>query len=1051
MKLKSILILSLLLLANQFLYGGTTGKIAGRVIDLETGMPLPGVNVVIIGTTQGASTDIDGYYTILNVSPNTYSIKATMIGYSDRIVSSVIVKTDLTSKVDFSITTEILTSEEIVVIAETPIVIVDLAGSHQTISGKDLETLPVTSVSEAIGLQAGVANGFQVRGGAQSEVLFRVDGITLRDGRSNEPITDVPLSAVQEISVQKGGFTAEYNNVRSGIVNVVSKEGGIENYAGTITFKIKPASPKHFGISPYDPDSYWLRPYLDEDVAWTGTDNGAWNEYTQRQYPKWDGWNKLSEQTLNDDDKTNDLTPEAAKRLFEWQYRKQGDIKSPDYYLDGGFGGPVPFVSKSLGNLRFFASFKREQNQYLMQMSREALTNQSVMLRLTADLKPSMKLTVFGLYGELYGTSANTTGNTSLLTSTWGVANTINTSSFTVPWRIYSNEYYSPTSRFSNTLSAKLTHVLSPETFYEFQLLMVGRKYFTSPNRRRNLSKDYEIFDGYFVDEAPIGFFGESLSSVEGNLSLGGALSASRDRSQTTTYSARFDIENQFDRHNQFKAGFELSYEELEMEFGSVNEFLPEGNIWTSFFQKPLKATAYFQDKIEFEGWVSNVGLIAEYSNPNSQWYNVDIYDRGFYSQNYNSDDEDSYLNKDAEGVFTLSPRISVSHPITETSKLYFNYGHYRQLQTSENLYRIQRGNSNELVRIGDPSLPLAKTVAYEVGFDQAFLAEYLIRVSAYYKDITDQERYVRFISFDDKVNYQKLTNNSYEDIFGVELELTKMYGKWITGNINFEYRVGTSGYFGYDENYENPALQRVYLEQNPVQNKPRPQPRFKSYIDVHTPIDFGPKVFDQSVLGDWHFTFLSYWTGGEWFTWNPNNLAGIEFNTQWKANYNVDLKIAKIFPVTDKLDLKFFADLSNLFNFKHFSNLSFRDSFDRDYYMKSLHLPESIAGELGYNFVPGDDNPGDVRSVGVDFQPIEWIPNLESRQASEVSTAAIYYNASTQKYMEPVNGEWQEVPSSRMNKILDEKAYIDMPNQSFFTFLNPRNIFFGITINYKF
>ncbi len=262
MKFKSILVFSLLLLTNHLLFAGTTGKIAGRVIELETGLPLPGANVVIVGTTLGAATDADGYFTILNVPPDIYTIKATMIGYSDRIITEVNVKTDLTTKVDFSLTTEVLTSEEIVVVAVTPIVAVDLAGSHQTISARDIETLPVTSVGEAVGLQAGVSSGFEVRGGAQSEVVFKVDGITLRDGRNNSPITDIPLSAVQEISVQKGGFTAEYNNVRSGIVNVVSKEGGIDNYSGTITFKLKPPAPKHFGISPYDPDSYWLRPYL---------------------------------------------------------------------------------------------------------------------------------------------------------------------------------------------------------------------------------------------------------------------------------------------------------------------------------------------------------------------------------------------------------------------------------------------------------------------------------------------------------------------------------------------------------------------------------------------------------------------------------------------------------------------------------------------------------------------------------------------------------------------------------------------------------------------
>jgi outer membrane receptor protein involved in Fe transport len=52
-----------------------------------------------------------------------------------------------------------------------------------------------------------------------------VDGIVLRDQRDNSPITSVPLSSMQEISVQTGGFSAEYNNVRSGVVNVVTKEG----------------------------------------------------------------------------------------------------------------------------------------------------------------------------------------------------------------------------------------------------------------------------------------------------------------------------------------------------------------------------------------------------------------------------------------------------------------------------------------------------------------------------------------------------------------------------------------------------------------------------------------------------------------------------------------------------------------------------------------------------------------------------------------------------------------------------------------------------------
>ena len=57
----------------------------------------------------------------------------------------------------------------------------------------------------------------------------------------------------------------------------------------------------------------WLKPYLDPDVAFVGTKNGTWDQYEQRQYPVFDGWNELSRQLLEDDDPTNDLSPEAAQ------------------------------------------------------------------------------------------------------------------------------------------------------------------------------------------------------------------------------------------------------------------------------------------------------------------------------------------------------------------------------------------------------------------------------------------------------------------------------------------------------------------------------------------------------------------------------------------------------------------------------------------------------------------------------------------------------------------------------------------------------------------
>ena len=93
------------------------GRIAGRITDATTGEALPFVNVVIMGTTLGAASDIDGYYSILNLRPGTYSVKVSAIGYQSKTVENVKISIDLTTKIDLTILEEsIELGEEVVVI-----------------------------------------------------------------------------------------------------------------------------------------------------------------------------------------------------------------------------------------------------------------------------------------------------------------------------------------------------------------------------------------------------------------------------------------------------------------------------------------------------------------------------------------------------------------------------------------------------------------------------------------------------------------------------------------------------------------------------------------------------------------------------------------------------------------------------------------------------------------------------------------------------------------------------------------------------------------------
>ncbi|MDW7679110.1 MAG: TonB-dependent receptor, partial [bacterium] len=633
------------------------------------------------------------------------------------------------------------------------------------------------------------------------------------------------------------------------------------------------------------------------------------------------------------------------------------------------------------------------------------------------------------------------------MTSEWDVANQVDRAGFTVPWRIFTDIYWSPTSRFYNMFSAKFTHLVSPTSFYEVQLQRTAQKYRTSPERERDFTKRYEIFEGYFVDEAPEGFEADARFGIDG-LGMGGPVSTARDYSKFSSTSAKFDLVSQINPTNEIKVGFEFVYDGLDMDFGMVNKFLPEGNTWTNFKRNPYRLTAYLQDKLEYKGFISNVGFLLEYSNPNGDWYDVDIYERAFFSDNYNPDDESNINTKKAKARFNLSPRLAVSHPITQNSKLYFNYGHYRQTPTSENLYRVQRAINNKIDYLGDPTLPLARTVAYELGYDHALFNDYLLHLAAYYKDITNQEDWTSYISIDGKVNYRKLTANNYQDIRGFEIDITKTTGRWFFGNINYEYRVGTAGYFGVKQYNENPADQREYLRQNPKQSKPRPRPIFKAYLDFHTPSDFGLQFGNIKPLANWQLNILANWIAGRWDTWNPNKIPAIEYNVQWKSYYNLDIKLSKTLFLGD-FNVKLFMDIYNVFNFKHFSGVSFHDSHDYDFYMKSLHLPGSISDELGYGNIPGNDQPGDYRKQGVEFVPMEWTASLD--RVSNPRERAIYYDASTKKYMEYRSDQWSEVSKSRIDQIIADKAYIDMPNQTYFTFLNPRSLFFGVMLTYNF
>ena len=217
-----------------FLQAGITGSLKGKIIDKETGDPLIGCNVIILGTELGAATDLDGNYKIIKIPPGNYKIQVIMIGYAKTNISNVIVQSDLTTTINTSMVQSVISAEEVNVVATRPLITKDLTASTAIINSDMISNLPVTEVSEILELQAGFVQG-HLRGGRSGEVAYWVDGIPMTDVFDGGTIVDVNTNAIAEMQVISGAFNAEYGQAMSGIVNIVTKDGS-KSFKGNATF-----------------------------------------------------------------------------------------------------------------------------------------------------------------------------------------------------------------------------------------------------------------------------------------------------------------------------------------------------------------------------------------------------------------------------------------------------------------------------------------------------------------------------------------------------------------------------------------------------------------------------------------------------------------------------------------------------------------------------------------------------------------------------------------------------------------------------------------------
>ncbi len=256
-------------------WAGTTGKVSGTVTDVDGG-PIPGAAVTVDGTRLGASTDAGGRFMILQVPPGRHTLTAQLIGYNPTTITEISVSADLTSRVDFRLGQEAIEMAGITVTAERPPIEVDVTSSRIIVDADRVSEVPVSQMLDVLDYQPGVSvvrdNELQIRGGGPSEIRFQVDGVDRTDGLTGKGYTQLNQVLVSEVTLLTGGFNAEYGNVRSGMVNVVVKEGsergGMRPWFAAVA-AYAPTQRKHFGPGAYNQDQYdyWMLTQSDSGLT----------------------------------------------------------------------------------------------------------------------------------------------------------------------------------------------------------------------------------------------------------------------------------------------------------------------------------------------------------------------------------------------------------------------------------------------------------------------------------------------------------------------------------------------------------------------------------------------------------------------------------------------------------------------------------------------------------------------------------------------------------------------------------------------------------------
>lgn len=882
----------LVLLTNLASAMGTTGKIAGRVTDAGTGQPLPFINVVIEGTTLGASTDMDGYYTILNVSPGVYRVKASAIGYNSVTVQNIKVSIDFTTKQDFQLAeTSIQLNQEVVVTATRPLVQKDLTASTSVVGEELISELPVTDIGDVLQLQAGMVSsggGLHLRGGRSGQIAYQIDGVPMTDAFDNSNVVDVATNSIQELQVVSGAFNAEFGQAMSGIVNIVTKDGdnkltgNFQAYAGDY------ASNKT--------DIFW-------DI----------NNFKPLSIKSVEG--SLSGPILKD-------------KLFFF-------LNGRYFYNDGYFYGKrtyrtTDFAQELAGSAGAdYVISKSGDDSYVAMNPNERYFGQGKLTsRLTNGIKLSYNYMIDYQEYKDFNRDRLLTPDNNLQRFRKGYTNTLS-----LNHAVSSKSYY----------TLNLTYFFKDYRHYLYEDINSGNStQYVDNNYRQTPPYSFQVGGSdYSRVKRNTGTYSAKLDwttqlTQEVNFQVGGEFKQHQIYYQNITLypyyeqgNLRMAIPSRFtDQYNEYQHKPQEASMYAQSKFEAFN----------LIFNVGLRLDVFNPDgKILNDPTDPNIVSPLKPSNQYKDLNGNGVRDDGEPAKTVA--DRMGYWYKDATIKYQLSPRIGLAFPITDRGVIHFSYGHFMQLPSYELLYENPEfemgiGSGNQGL-FGNADLKPQKTVKGEIGLQQQLGEDMSVDVTMFFEDFRDLTgtQTDEILVYGKGSAYSMYANSDFGFSKGFIVKFEKRFSGGLATSIDYTYSV-TKG------NSSNPADAR-----NAITSGALPETYIAplNWDQTHTlnislayskPRDFGFSIIGNIYSGQPYTPAVNQYT---LVTENayPRNSANKP------TTFNVDLRAYKDIPIGDMVTMSVFFKVFNLLDMDNPNNVN-TDTGD-PYFTFSKYAAEKI------------------------------------------------------------------------------------------------------------